>query len=112
MQHLLAGDIEDHPAPALDGFKLIAPKTRTRRALEAERRVEVLTHQGVLKLSSLAEQVGQFLAVPHDDRRFSPHRRKLSPAMTALNGENLAELLGGGRGETAGDAGSQSPPAA
>ena len=80
MQHLLPGDAEDHPAPALDGLKLILAKTGTRRALKAERGIQVLTHQAMLKLSSLAQKVGQLLAVLHHDDRFSPHRRKVSPA--------------------------------
>ena len=79
MQHLLAGDGEDHPAPALDGLELVGPKTGTRGALEAERGVEVLAHQGVLELGSLGEQIGQLLAALHDDGRLSRHRRKVSP---------------------------------
>jgi hypothetical protein len=39
----------------------------------------------VLKLSRLAQQVGQLLAIPHHDRGLSPHRRNVSPAMIALN---------------------------
>jgi hypothetical protein len=90
MQHLLTRDGQDHPAPALDGRKLIVSKSRAGRALEAERGIEVLAHQAVLKLSTLAQQVGQLLAVPHHDGRLSPHKRKLSPAMAVLNGEHTA----------------------
>ena len=93
VQHLLAGDAEDHPAPALDRRKLIVPKTRARRALQAERGIEVLAHQAVLKLSRQAEKIGQLLAVPHHDGRLSPHGRKLSPAMAVLNGEDRTAML-------------------
>ena len=37
MQHLLASNSEEHPAPALDGRELIVPKTGACRALKAER---------------------------------------------------------------------------
>jgi hypothetical protein len=85
MQHLLASDGEDHPAPALDGLQLVVLKTRTRCALEAERGVQVLAHQAVFKLGRLAQKVGQLLAALHDDGRLSPHRRNVSPAIIALN---------------------------
>ena len=99
MQHLLTRDGQDHPAPALDGRKLIAAKTRTRRVFEAERGIQVLAHQAVLKLSTLAEEVGQLLAVLHHDGRLSRHSRKLSLPMAALNGENTAQAPAGGQSE-------------
>ena len=76
MQHLLPGDGEDRQAPAFDGLQLAGPKTGTRCALEAERGVEVLAHQGMLKLSSLAQKIGQLLTVPHHNGRLSPHGEK------------------------------------
>jgi hypothetical protein len=77
MQHLLPGDAEDHLAPPLDRGKLTGPQPRTCRALEAERGVEVLAHQAMLQLSSLGQQIGQLLAVPHHDGRLA-HNRKVS----------------------------------
>jgi len=78
VQHLLSGDAEDHLAPPLDGLKLISPQTRTRRAFEAERGVEVLAHQAMLKLGGLGQKIGQLLAVSHHDDRLA-HTRKVSP---------------------------------
>jgi len=86
MQHLLPGDGEDHPAPAFDGLQLVGPKTETRCALEAERGGEVLAHQGMLKLSSLAQKVGELLTALHDNGRRSPTRemyRQRWPSSTA-----------------------------
>ena len=94
VQHLLPGDGEDHLTPALHRIQLISAKTGTWRALETERGVQVLTHQGVLKLSRLAQQVGQLLAVPHHDRGLSPHRRNVSPAMIALNDADTGDASG------------------
>ena len=65
MQHLLPGDGEDRQAPAFDGLQLAGPKTGTRCALEAERSIEVLAHQGMLKLGSLAQKIGQLLTALH-----------------------------------------------
>jgi hypothetical protein len=101
MQHLLTGDGQDHLAPALYRLQLILPKTGTRRALEAERSVEILAQQAVLKLSTLAEQVGQLLAVPHHNARL-PHKRTISPAMAGLNGADAEGVQIGGHGGTAG----------
>jgi len=98
VQHLLAGDIEDHPPPARDGRKLIIPKARTCCALEAECGIEVLTHQAVLKLSSLAEKVGQLLATFHNDGGLSRHGRKVSPATAVLNGEDMKRTGAGEHG--------------
>ena len=86
-----AGDAQDHPAPPLDGRQLVVAQIRVRRALEAERRVEVLAHESVLELCCLAEQVGQLLAVPHDDGRLSPHRGNVPPATAVFNGENIRD---------------------
>jgi len=87
VQHLLAGYIEKHSSPTLDDLKLIVPKTRTCRALQAERSVEVLTHHGVLKLSSLTEKIGQLLAILHHDGRPCPHGKKVSAAVAVANGK-------------------------
>jgi hypothetical protein len=46
----------------------------------------------MLKLSSLRQQIGQLLAVPHHDGRLSPHDRKLSLAMAALNGQDTEKM--------------------
>ena len=100
MQHLLPGDGEDHPAPAFDGLQLVGPKTGTRCALEAERGVEVLAHQGMFKLSRLAQKVSQLLAVLHDDGRLSPHRRRVSPATAVPKGEYIKRDTGRWPGET------------
>src|SRR6266705_7066315 len=89
MQHLLPGDGEDHPAPAFDGLQLVGPKTRIRCALEAERGVEVLAHQGMLKLSSLAQKIGKLLTALHHNGRLSPHRGNVPPATAVFNGENI-----------------------
>ena len=78
VQHLLSGDAEDHHAPALDGLQLLVPKAGTYRAREAERGVEVLAHQAMLKLSSLRQQIGQLLAVSHHDDRLA-HSQKPIP---------------------------------
>jgi hypothetical protein len=91
MQHLLPGDGEDHPAPAFDGLQLVGPKTGIRCALEAERGVEVLAHQGMLKLSSLAQKIGQLLAALHHNGRFFPHPGNLPPATAVFNSENIRD---------------------
>ena len=77
MHHLLGGDCQDHLAPALDGRQLIVAKTGTRRALETERGVEVLAHQGVLELSSLGEKIGELLAALHHDGRLFHNERNV-----------------------------------
>ncbi len=79
VQHLLARDVEEHPAPALDGLELVRPKTRPHGALQAERRIEVLAHHRVLELGALREQVGQLLAPLHHDGRVACHARTVLP---------------------------------
>jgi hypothetical protein len=74
-------------------------KAGTRCVLEAERGVEILAQQAVLKLSTLAQQVGQLLAVLHHNARV-PHKGKVSPAMAALNGEDTEGVQVGGQGAT------------
>jgi len=91
MQHLLPGNGEDHPAPAFDGLHLPGPKTGTRCALEAERGVEVLAHQGMLKLSSLAQKIGKLLTALHHNGRLSPHRGNVPPATGIFNSENIRD---------------------
>jgi hypothetical protein len=91
MQHLLPGNGEDHPAPAFDGLQMVGPKTGTRCALEAERSVEVLAHQGMLKLSSLAQKIGKLLTALHHNGRLSPHQGNVPPAMAVFNGENIRD---------------------
>ena len=91
MQHLLPGDGEDRQAPAFDGLQLAGPKTGTRCALETERGVEVLAHQGMLKLSSLAQKIGQLLTALHHNGRLSPHRGNVPPATAVFNGENIRD---------------------
>ena len=91
MQHLLPGDSEDHPAPAFDGLKLILAKTGTRCALEAERGIQVLTHQAMLKLSSLAQKIGQLLTALHHNGRLCPHQGNVPPATAVFNGENIRD---------------------
>ena len=91
MQHLLPGDGEDRQAPAFDGLQLAGPKTGTRCALEAERGVEVLAHQGMLKLGSLAQKIGQLLTALHHNGRLSPHRGNVPPATAVFNGENIRD---------------------
>ena len=105
MEHLLARDGENHPAPALDGFELIAGKTGPRRALEAERGVEVLAQQAVLKLSTLAQNVGQLLAVPHHHGRLPAHARQAiaSDGRPQRPGHRAGAV--GDRGSTTGDGG-------
>jgi hypothetical protein len=89
MQHLLPGDSEDRQAPAFDGLQLADPKTGTGCALEAERGVEVLAHQGMLKLSSLAQKVGELLTALHHNGRLSPHQGNVPPEMAVFNGGNI-----------------------
>lgn len=83
MQHLLSSDTQDHLASLLDGRKLVGPESGTHAASEAERGVQVLAHQAMLQLSSLAEKVGQFFAVLHHDGCLT-HKRKVTLAMTGL----------------------------
>ena len=90
VQHLLSGDAEDHPAPPPDRGKLISPQSRACGALEAERGVQVLAHQAMLELSSLGQQIGQLLTVPHHDVRLA-HKRK------AIPGHDGLQCLGRGR---------------
>jgi hypothetical protein len=80
MQHLLSGDAEDNLAPPPDGIKLIRPQSGTCGAFEAEGGVEVLSHQAMLKLSSLGQKIGQLLAVPHHDGRLC-HEERVSVTM-------------------------------
>ncbi len=101
MQHFLAGDGQDYLAPALYRLQLILAKAGTRCVLEAECGVEVLAQQAVLKLSTLAQQVGQLLAVLHHNARL-PHKGKVSPAMAGLNGADAEGVQVGGQGGTAG----------
>ena len=92
VQHLLGGDAEDHRAPPLHGRKLISPQPRACRAFQAERGVEVLAHQAMLKLSSLGQQIGQLLAVFHYDGRLA-HKGTLPLAMAVL--KRLDAVAGG-----------------
>jgi hypothetical protein len=91
MQHFLPGDGENHPAPAFDGLQLTGPKTGTRCGLEAERGVEILAHQGMLKLSSLAQKIGKLLTALHHNGRLCPHRGNVPPATAVFNGENIRD---------------------
>ena len=77
VQHLLGGDPQDHPPPSLDGHQLLLGQVLVGRGLEAERGVEVLTHDRVLELGGLAQQVGQLFAIAHDDRRFLHGRHRI-----------------------------------
>ena len=67
VQHLLCRHIQHHPAPPLHGDELVSLKSRTAVALQTERSIEVLAHQGVLELAGQAQQVGQLLAPFHHD---------------------------------------------
>jgi hypothetical protein len=96
MQHLLAGYVEEHPAPPLDDLELILPNAWTCSALQAERGVEVFTHHGVLKLSSLTEKIGQLLAILHHDGRLSPHRKKGIDGGGCGQRRVLEQMLAGG----------------
>ena len=86
MHHLLAGDVEEHPAPPLDDLELVVPETGTWRAPEAERGVEVLAHHGVLELSPLGEQVRQLFPALHEDGRLSRHGEEGIAGLARLSG--------------------------
>src|SRR6478672_7746907 len=55
----------------------------------------------MLKLGSLGQKIGQLLAVPHDNGRLFPHRRRVSPAMAIPKRKNVKETAEWPGGTTA-----------
>jgi hypothetical protein len=45
----------------------------------------------MLKLSSLAQKIGQLLTALHHNGRLSPHRGNVPPATAVFNGENIRD---------------------
>ena len=84
MEHLLGGDVQDHPPPTGDRIQLLVCQPFIELLLERERREQVLTHDSVLELGGLTEHVNQCLAM-------LDHERRLGRGLSAASRENLGE---------------------
>ena len=82
VQHLLRGDLEERPPPALDGFELRRRQTGADVRSQAEGGVEVLAHRHVLDLGRLAQQVRQLLAMLDHDLRPRHRARSVGACST------------------------------
>jgi hypothetical protein len=74
VQHLLLDDIDQRGLPRLHPRELLRGKTLGDGALERELRVQVLTHQAMLDLAGLAQQVDKLLTALDLQRRLGSHR--------------------------------------
>src|SRR5580700_2647921 len=71
VQHLLLDHGDQRLFPGLHPGELVVSQALIRPALERELRVQVLTHQAVLDLAGLTQQVHQLLPGIHPERRLS-----------------------------------------
>ena len=67
MQHLLARDLAEQEAPALDRGKFVCGDAFALLPLQRPHRVEIGAHHRVLELRRLAQEVDELFAVLNDD---------------------------------------------
>ena len=74
VQHLLLDDIDQRGLPRLHARELLRGETLVGGALKRELRVQILTHQAMLDLAGLAQQVDKLLTALDLQRRLGSHR--------------------------------------